>query len=200
MITEFVLAIRATLGLAWLSHFVSVLIGLFTDITNHDEKLVSDMLGEWIPRAWYYGQVAMLLYVVLRFPSELHYRDPFTGNLTGDSLKTKSTRWGLLIILAYRIFSSVLLWLPLGPFSGSLTMWDVVSDGCVMAIVTSDMILAKMAQRNLHPWVPIMYMVSFLNRLLPAILVIFYYSGRQSAVSTTCSNGREAKRSAAFSC
>ncbi|KAJ8907567.1 hypothetical protein NDN08_007678 [Rhodosorus marinus] len=176
LITEFVLAIRAIFGLEWLTHVVSLIIGLFTDLTQVDESFVAELLADWTPRLWYYGQVALLILRIVMLPRQLEYRNPFTKELTGDVLGTKATRWGLLIILAYRISASILLWLPLGPFSGSLTMWDVISDGCVMAIVTSDMILAKMALRNLHPWVPVMYMVSFLNRLLPAILVLFYFS------------------------
>lgn len=179
LITEFVLAIRAIFGLEWLTHVVSLIIGLFTDLTQVDESFVAELLADWTPRLWYYGQVALLILRIVMLPRQLEYRNPFTKELTGDVLSTKATRWGLLILLAYRISASILLWLPLGPFSGSLTMWDVISDGCVMAIVTSDMILAKMALRNLHPWVPVMYMVSFLNRLLPAILVLFYFTGKQ---------------------
>lgn len=181
LITELVLAFRSVFGLGWAYEIVSYAIGLFTDITNHNEAFVTELLSNWIPRLWYYSQVSLLILRIMTFPSELDYRDPFTQKLTGDKLQTSATRWGLLIILAYRIASSVLLVLPLGPFStGSLTMWDVIADGCVMAIVTSDIILAKMAKRNLHPWVPVMYMVSFLNRLLPIALVFFYFSGTSS--------------------
>mmetsp|Transcript_11113 Transcript_11113/g.34070 ORF Transcript_11113/g.34070 Transcript_11113/m.34070 type:complete len:556 (+) Transcript_11113:114-1781(+) len=176
LITEFVLIYRALFGLGWLTSAASYVVVLFTDLTTQDEKAIAHLLSDWIPRIWYYTQVILLLYRIVTFPRELRYRDPFTQKLTGDVLRTKATKWGLSIILVYRIASSVLLWLPLGPFSEPLSIWDVASDGSVMAIVTSDIILAKMAKRNLHPWVPIMYMVSFLNRLLPVCLVLFYFS------------------------
>lgn len=45
-----------------------------------------------------------------------------------------------------------------------------------MSIITSDIILSKMAKRELHPWVVVFSMASIFSHFLIIVLVAFYYA------------------------
>jgi cytidyltransferase-like protein len=59
--------------------------------------------------------------------------------------------------------------------SFSLTVLDVICDGFFMAVLTSDITLAKMAGREIHPWVVLMSMCAVLSHTTILALVIIYY-------------------------
>lgn len=52
---------------------------------------------------------------------------------------------------------------------------DIICDGLFMSIITTDIIVAKMAGRDLHPWLVIMAMGSLLSNFLCLFMVFFYY-------------------------
>lgn len=59
--------------------------------------------------------------------------------------------------------------------SFTLTVRDVLCDGFFMAVLTSDITLAKMAGREIHPWVVLMSMCAALSHTIILTLVIIYY-------------------------
>ena len=58
---------------------------------------------------------------------------------------------------------------------GGVQVADVISDGLFMAVLTSDITLAKMAGRELHPWVVLMSFAAVLNHGTILALVMVYY-------------------------
>jgi len=83
------------------------------------------------------------------------------------------TRNGLFISLGLRFVPSILIYLNL--MSDELSTYTVISHGVIMAVLTGDMIVSKMAQRELHPLVPIFVMTSLLNSFFCISATIFYY-------------------------
>jgi len=90
------------------------------------------------------------------------------------------SRNGMLFCLLYRSTPAVLIYLNL--FS-ERTLLDIVCDGLFMSIVTTDVIVAKMGGRDLHPWVVIMAMGSLLSNFFTLALVFFYYITVLSEIS-----------------
>lgn len=82
------------------------------------------------------------------------------------------SRNGVSFCLLYRGVPAVLIYLNL--FSEK-TLLDIVCDGLFMSTVTTDLIVAKMAGRDLHPWLVIMAMGSLLSNFLSLFIVFFYY-------------------------
>jgi len=70
-----------------------------------------------------------------------------------------ATRNGLVFCIFYRSGPAVLMWLGVMP--GSFTVLDLICEGLFMSTLTSDIILAKMANRDLHPYIVIFAMLSF---------------------------------------
>jgi len=56
-----------------------------------------------------------------------------------------------------------------------LTVIDVICDGFFMAVLTSDLTLAKMAGRGIHPWVVVMSICAVLSYSSVLTLVVVYY-------------------------
>jgi cytidyltransferase-like protein len=83
------------------------------------------------------------------------------------------TRNGLSICLLIRFVPSILLYLNLTDHQ--LNLFDVISDGLFMSVMTSDMIVSKMANRELHPWIIIFAMMSLFDNLITIIITIFYH-------------------------
>jgi cytidyltransferase-like protein len=54
-------------------------------------------------------------------------------------------------------------------------MFTVIADGVIMAVLTGDMIVAKMASRDLHPLVPILLMLSIFDNFLCFAGALYYY-------------------------
>eukprot|EP01103_Thecamoeba_quadrilineata_P006136 TRINITY_DN15861_c0_g1_i1.p1 TRINITY_DN15861_c0_g1~~TRINITY_DN15861_c0_g1_i1.p1 ORF type:complete len:495 (+),score=67.58 TRINITY_DN15861_c0_g1_i1:183-1667(+) len=83
-----------------------------------------------------------------------------------------SSRNGMAVCLMYRAIPAALFWLGL---SSQKTLLDIICDGLFMSILTTDMIVAKMAKRDLHPWVVIFAMASLFSNFLTLTMVAFYY-------------------------
>lgn len=86
------------------------------------------------------------------------------------------SRFGISASLLMRVVPALLLHVQ-GSASNDteIQVADVVADGLFMAVLTSDVTLAKMAGRELHPWVVLMSFAAVLNHSTILALVIVYY-------------------------
>lgn len=86
-----------------------------------------------------------------------------------------STRSGLAVCLVYHLAPKVLL----GYYNLAypISTVSIIADGIFLSVLTSDMIVAKMAQRDLHIWIPMLAGFSFLNPWISLILSTAYYVG-----------------------
>jgi len=93
-----------------------------------------------------------------------------------------------------RVFPAVVLHYSVGAVSHT-AIWDVIVDGIFMSVLTtgkglllfylffffdlssifSDIMLSRMAQRELHPWVVLMAMLSIFHNLGTLMLCLFYF-------------------------
>jgi len=80
------------------------------------------------------------------------------------------TRNGLLISLATRFISSM-LYLNVS----TIDTYTVISHGLVMTILASDLIVSKMAKRELHPLVPVFMMMSIPHNSICVALCLIYH-------------------------
>lgn len=83
-------------------------------------------------------------------------------------------RFGLIVSLLMRLVPALLLQ---SSVEYQVTTGDAVCDGLFLAVLTSDLILAKMAGRQLHPWVIVMSLAAVLSHGIILILVGVYYIG-----------------------
>ena len=83
------------------------------------------------------------------------------------------SRFGLSASLLMRSIPAVFL--HFGVTSFDLKTVDVICDGFFMAVLTSDVTLAKMAGREIHPWVVLMSMAAVLSHSTILALVLVYY-------------------------
>lgn len=90
------------------------------------------------------------------------------------------TRFGLLISLLMRLVPALLLQAGV---EMPATVTDVICDGLFMAVLTSDLSLAKMANRELHPWVVLMSLAAVLSYAVILTLVAVYFIGVFSDLS-----------------
>jgi len=81
------------------------------------------------------------------------------------------TRFGLLVSLLMRLVPALLLQ------AVPVNYMDIICDGLFMAVLTSDLSLAKMARRELHPWVVLMSLASVLSYSVILTLVAVYFIG-----------------------
>eukprot|EP00934_Nitzschia_sp_Nitz4_P003390 Nitzschia sp. Nitz4//scaffold115_size69933//43370//44929//NITZ4_006007-RA/size69933-processed-gene-0.70-mRNA-1//-1//CDS//3329533514//3380//frame0 len=80
------------------------------------------------------------------------------------------SRFGLSASLLMRLLPALLL-----RVSSKVQVADVISDGLFMAVLTSDITLAKMAGREVHPWVVLMSFAATLHHSTILGLVAVYY-------------------------
>mmetsp|Transcript_8944 Transcript_8944/g.12959 ORF Transcript_8944/g.12959 Transcript_8944/m.12959 type:complete len:335 (+) Transcript_8944:771-1775(+) len=160
------LAIRGTFGLDWLVNCYEMTIHKIVhsldkhDITFSEERIamVSDPaeLGAEALITIYYG---MYLTAVMK---SLSLRKPHGWS-----------RFGLSTSLLMRFIPAVFMHFGVPGFS--ITVLDVICDGFFMAVLTSDITLAKMAGREIHPWVVLMSMCAIFSHPVIIFLVIVYY-------------------------
>jgi len=149
------LALRAVLGLDVLCAAVdAVLRHIFPHQHNVDHSLG--------------GEAVRIFYYVL-FVSSL------VQTLLLSSKKHGWTQFGLLTSLSMRFVPALLLQAGVQPVP--LTATDVICDGLFMAVLTADIALAKMARRELHPWVVVMSLAAVLSHSIILTLVSIYFIG-----------------------
>lgn len=86
------------------------------------------------------------------------------------------TKFGLAASLLMRFLPAIILrigWKNTG--SANLTVLDVICDGFFMALLTTDVTLAKMAGREIHPWVVLMSFCAVVSNSTILTLVLVYY-------------------------
>lgn len=151
--------INATLGLSWLG---DMYLRIWSEASEYAGFPLTDVNDPWqvahdTMRVVYVISVVALL---MRIFTTLggHYE----------------TRVGLTVCMMCRIFPAVQLqWAETNP--EWLTMSDVIFDGIFLTVVTSDVCVAKLAKRELHPWLVILSMASVFNHMTIGALVAFYY-------------------------
>jgi choline-phosphate cytidylyltransferase len=101
----------------------------------------------------------------------------FTASMIQSYMvKTGWTRFGCMASLGMRFVPALLLQLLRNSDSDyQLTSLDVICDGLFLTVLTSDLTLAKMARRGLHPWVVLMSLAAVLSHSVILILVATYY-------------------------
>jgi cytidyltransferase-like protein len=82
------------------------------------------------------------------------------------------SRFGISTSLLMRLSTPFLMHVGLDYAAGS---FDAICDGLFMAVLTSDVTLAKMSGREIHPWVVLMSMGSILSNTAVLTLVGVYY-------------------------
>ncbi|KNC84455.1 hypothetical protein SARC_03319 [Sphaeroforma arctica JP610] len=191
IIVEIVLIARSMLGLDWLFTMYLHLLHLLSDLTEYilhqigftefhapHEQVTEEQLWLWGPKVIYYGLLLWFIARVLLTKKQLKFNDPITGEAIGEQVDTYPTKTALLLCLGYRAIPSLLLWVPgATPVTLFVSELDIICDGVLMSILTSDLILSKMARRNVHSWVPILYMLSIFDRLVCLVLVAVYFGG-----------------------
>jgi cytidyltransferase-like protein len=84
------------------------------------------------------------------------------------------TRFALSVSLCGHLLPALLLQYSTLAFA-RLTLLDVICDGLFMAVLTSDLIVAKMAQRQLHSGVMLMSFAAVLSHTVILTTVVTYY-------------------------
>lgn len=164
-----VLAVRATLGLDW-----------FLNIYEHSvHRLVKNLD--------IHAGVSIDSDHLLYEPHEMACEAMMTfyyGMYITAVLKTLMlekvhgwTRFGLAASLLMRFLPAVILRMGTTQNNFELSFLDVISDGFFMAVLTSDVTLAKMAGREIHPWVVLMSFCAVVSNSTILTLVFVYYIG-----------------------
>ncbi len=107
------------------------------------------------PANLYYAVVLLVLVKALLLPKE-HV----------------DTRRGVLFCLLFRIAPAVLYYLG---WVRSESMLNVICDGLFVSVITTDLAVARMAKRPLHPWVWLFAMASVISYLAIIGIVVAYY-------------------------
>lgn len=86
------------------------------------------------------------------------------------------SRFGLSASLLMRFLPAVILRVGSQTQNNfELTVLDVISDGFFMAVLTTDVTLAKMANREIHPWVVLMSLCAVVSNSTILLLIMVYY-------------------------
>mmetsp|Transcript_58027 Transcript_58027/g.141805 ORF Transcript_58027/g.141805 Transcript_58027/m.141805 type:complete len:574 (+) Transcript_58027:211-1932(+) len=173
------LAIRATLGLEWMVAVYEYTVRTAVRVSHNSmgvslsenmdyEQDVNRILGYGALQPIKYFYYTMYLIAVVR---TLLLRPPHGWS-----------RFGLSASLLMRLIPAV-LYFQLGNDGGengvdnneNAKTADVICDGLFMAVLTSDVTLAKMAGREVHPWVVLMSLAAISSHPVILALVMTYY-------------------------
>jgi cytidyltransferase-like protein len=89
--------------------------------------------------------------------------------------KNYASRNGLLLCLLYRGLLP-LMFHYFGITDGTrLAPLSIIADGLFLSVITVDMIVAKMSDRDLHPWIVVFAMLSIMSDFITILCLIFYY-------------------------
>lgn len=186
--TVSLLAIRATVGFDWLWTLTETLLEtILTQVNDHGGGLidvddVAQLYSNFTPKNMVkYGYYAMYLLAVTK---TMLLKKPHGWS-----------RFGLLASLLMRLIPAILYFhaddvaqIAAADMIGGIDptvsaaidrpivgMADVICDGLFMAVLTSDLTLAKMAGRELHPWVVLMSLATVFSHSTILALVVTYY-------------------------
>lgn len=152
------LAIRATLGLEWMVTVYETILDLVMQQAGYmtDPTQISTPKGIQLVKIAYYSMY------VLAVIKTLLLEEPHGWS-----------RFGLSASLLMRLVPAF-LYFQMGSERGC-GMADVICDGLFMAVLTSDITLAKMAGREVHPWVVLMSLAATFSHSTILALCITYY-------------------------
>lgn len=163
------LSIRGTFGLEWvLSVYSNTIRGMITYIINNE--MLSQRAPEEKMEAYLDNPKQMASEIVRTF-----YYSMYILAVTKTLSLQKPHGWsrfGLSTSLLMRIVPAILIHFGV---ESQIKVVDVVCDGFFMAVLTSDVTLAKMAGREIHPWVVLMSMAAVLSHTTILALVFVYY-------------------------
>jgi len=156
VICMLLLALRAVIGLNGLVRLYHAIV-VQEPLKQYLEQVSADDMVRYV----YYGMFSSAIIQVL---------------LLGTNKNSPNqgwTRFGLIASLLMRLVPALLLQAGLAAFH--LTVMDVICDGLFLAVLTSDLTLAKMAGRGLHPWVVLMSLAAVLSHTTILACVVVYY-------------------------
>lgn len=152
-----ILIIRGLFGLGYLEQYLTYAVQ-WTSQTFENVHIPEQNTAALVLQGAQTSYFAVLLVVILK--------------LCTIGAEHRSTKFSLFICLTIRFVPALCFQLLPGKLANTR---DVVCDGLFLTIVTSDLIVAKMARRELHPWIVVMSMASVLNQFVIMALVPFYY-------------------------
>lgn len=157
-----ILCIRATLGLDWLLNLYDTVVTriLYSPSMQHESMDKYRRNPEQVG-----SELVMVAYYTLFWIAVI------------KSLWLKSphgwSRFGLSTALLMRVIPALLF--QLSNTKSAIGVADIICDGLFMAVLTSDITLAKMAGRELHPWVVLMSFAAILSHPIILGLCAAYY-------------------------
>jgi len=164
-----ILTLRAVTGLDWLVRLYEITLHRF--VSHLDDKHdieIKDDIKEMITDPYKLGPEMI----------QLAYASMYVMALVKTLLLKKEHNWsrfGIIFCLTMRLIPAVFLHWGFYPASYGLTAVDVTVDGLFMTVLTSDVTLAKMAGREIHPWVVLMSSAAILSHATIIFLVTVYY-------------------------
>mmetsp|Transcript_17148 Transcript_17148/g.37022 ORF Transcript_17148/g.37022 Transcript_17148/m.37022 type:complete len:550 (-) Transcript_17148:220-1869(-) len=163
------LALRAVTGLDWLVRLYEVTLHRFVShlYDKHDIEIKED-IKDMITDPYKLGP-EMIQFI---------YASMYTMALVKTLLLRKEHNWskfGIIFCLTMRLVPAVFLRWGFYHASSGMSAVDVVVDGMFLAVLTSDVTLAKMAGREIHPWVVLMSSAAILSHATIIFLVVVYY-------------------------
>lgn len=165
------LALRAVTGLDWLVQLYEVTLHRFVSHLDYKHDIeIKDDIKDIITDPNKLGPEMI----------QMFYATMYLTALIKTLLLKKEHNWskfGIIFCLTMRLIPAVFLhwgFYP-APAASGLTAVDVVVDGLFLAVLTSDVTLAKMAGREIHPWVVLMSSAAILSHATIIFLVIVYY-------------------------
>ena len=125
-------------------------------------------------QALWAGYNAVPLVKVLITPSNLYYAVVTLVLVKAMLLPAEhtDTRRGVLFCMLFRIAPAVLYYLG---WVRSESLLNVVCDGLIVSVITTDLAVARMARRPLHPWVWLFAMASVISYMAIVGAVLAYY-------------------------
>ena len=164
----FLLTARAVLGLEWMINFYELTVHkavVYLEMSEFSYTVPSkaldlDQLGAEMISTSYYAMYSLALFHVLMLPKVHNW-----------------TKFGLSTCLLMRCGPALAMFvgLPYLDHGTSTAHLSVVADGFFMAALISDVTLAKMAGRELHPWVIAMGFCSMMSDTVIYALCATYY-------------------------
>jgi len=168
--TVCILTLRAVTGLDWLVRLYEITLHRF--VSHLDDKHdieIKDGIREMITDPYKLGPEMI----------QAAYASMYVVALVKTLLLKKEHNWsrfGIIFCLTMRLIPAVFLhWGFYPAASYGLTAVDVIVDGLFMTVLTTDVTLAKMAGREIHPWVVLMSSAAILSHATIIFLVIVYY-------------------------
>ena len=161
------LAVRGTLGLEWLCALYEATVHRIVHYfdTHHDVQLRNEQLERIADGETMGSELIRMGYYVMFYTAVvkvLMLRKPHGWS-----------RFGMSTSLLMRFLPAIFLHLGVDAFD--VTTADVICDGLFMAVLTSDVTMAKMAGREIHPWVVLMSFFAAMSHLTVLTLVVIYY-------------------------